>query len=359
MEEEKQVIELPENRVRRNYRGGKGIDLLRRKASASDGERPEEWIASLVEANNPGLDPIPGEGLTRLLSGRYLSALIDRDPAYYLGERFTKRGKRDFGFLVKILDSSMRLHIQAHPTAEFAKKYLNSDYGKLECYIILGSRKEVDPYIYLGFNEEISKDAWKHIIEEQDLDKMERLMVKVPVKTGEVWMIPGGVPHAIGEGITMVEVMEPSDLVVRCEFTREGIVVPEEARFMGKGLAFCLDIFDYRAYTPHEVKERFCITPETVRLDASVKIEHLIGPGQTNCFRIDRLTLQAGGTFTYKKPDTPQILIVLEGGLDVPGGDENRSFGRGESFLIPAGIGELPLSGIGGEAAVVAIISSN
>jgi len=34
--------------------------------------------------------------------------------------------------------------------------------------------------------------------------------------------IPGGILHAIGEGIFMVEIMEPSDLAVRFEFERAG-----------------------------------------------------------------------------------------------------------------------------------------
>ena len=65
-------------------------------------------------------------------------------------------------------------------------------------------------------------------MEKQDKARMDGCFEKIPVQVGEVWYIPGGMPHAIGEGITMLEIMEPSDLVVRCEFEREGIVVPGE-----------------------------------------------------------------------------------------------------------------------------------
>ena len=44
-------------------------------------------------------------------------------------------------------------------------------------------------------------------------------------------------------------------MVVRCEFEREGIVVPEDGRFMGRGLDFCLDIFDYTEYSKEEIME--------------------------------------------------------------------------------------------------------
>ena len=75
-------------------------------------------------------------------------------------------------------------------------------------------------------------------MEKQDKARMDGCFEKIPVQVGEVWYIPGGMPHAIGEGITMLEIMEPSDLVVRCEFEREGIVVPEDGRFMGRGWTF-------------------------------------------------------------------------------------------------------------------------
>ena len=37
---------------------------------------------------------------------------------------------------------------------------------------------------------------------------------KVPVKPGELWFVDGGIPHAIGAGCFMIELKEPSDLMV-------------------------------------------------------------------------------------------------------------------------------------------------
>ena len=69
------------------------------------------------------------------------------------------------------------------------------------------------------------------------------------------------IPELQQELRTMLEIMEPSDLVVRCEFEREGIVVPEDGRFMGRGLDFCLDIFDYTEYPKEEIMEKCRIEP--------------------------------------------------------------------------------------------------
>ena len=52
------LMKLPENRVRRNYTGGEGIDRLHGKARQADNNMPEEWVGSMVEASNPGMEPI-------------------------------------------------------------------------------------------------------------------------------------------------------------------------------------------------------------------------------------------------------------------------------------------------------------
>ena len=68
------LLELPANRTRRNYRGGLLLDQWRGSAPARDGDQPEDWIASTIEARNPGLDPIEHEGLAtvRIGTGNFL-----------------------------------------------------------------------------------------------------------------------------------------------------------------------------------------------------------------------------------------------------------------------------------------------
>ena len=141
--------------------------------------------------------------------------------------------------------SSMRLHLQAHPTREFARQHLGQSWGKLEAYVILSTRPGCEPFIRLGFQHPPTPEEWQRIVIEQDIAAMDACFEPVPVRPGQVWFVPGGLPHAIGGGLTVLEIMEPSDLVVRCEFEREGIVVPPSARFMGREPADALRIFDF------------------------------------------------------------------------------------------------------------------
>ena len=63
------LTQLSPNRVRRSYRGGLLLDQLEGAAAPQDGNRPEDWLASMVSAVNPGISVIPGEGLTYSQSG--------------------------------------------------------------------------------------------------------------------------------------------------------------------------------------------------------------------------------------------------------------------------------------------------
>lgn len=335
----KGLIRLPENRVRRNYMGGAGIDRLHGKEVQLDNNMPEEWIGSLVEAFNPGMEPVEHEGLAVIETEHGVQLLRDvvvADKEYYLGTAVHE--DEPLSFLLKILDSSMRLHVQAHPTTKFANEKMGRPYGKLECYYILHVREGIEPYIRLGFQHTPGKAAWKEIVERQDKERMDACFEKIPIHVGEVWYIPGGMPHAIGEGITMLEMMEPSDLVVRCEFEREGIVVPEDGRFMGKGLDFCLDIFDYTEYSRENVIEKCRIQPQLIEEQEAYKMVRLVDDKLTPCFFADKLevtdsvTLQHNGKFT--------LGVVCAGICMIEQRDEAISLKAGDSFVIAAGVKE-------------------
>jgi mannose-6-phosphate isomerase class I len=168
----KSLIHFTENRVRRNYCGGSGLDRFNGKLNCLDSDRPEDWIASTVFAENPGLAPIANEGLAKVSVDGVEQLFIDflaGDPGFYLGRKHVEKHGVNLGFLAKLLDSSMRLHVQAHPTAEFARKYLDSRFGKLECYYILGCREDVEPYIRFGFQHPPSPEEWTRIVFEQDI----------------------------------------------------------------------------------------------------------------------------------------------------------------------------------------------
>ena len=313
------------------------LDLWEGRPIGRDGDRPEDWVASTTRAVNPGLSPVPDEGLACVgIDERRITVaeLFAREPAHFLGADHVARVGTELGFLLKLLDSAMRLHVQAHPTKEFAREHLNSRWGKLETYVILAARPGTDATIRLGFQRAPSPEEWRRIVLDQDIDAMDACFDPVPVAPGEVWHIPGGLPHALGEGLLVLETMEPTDLVVRCEFEREGIVVPPPARFMQRDPDFALQIFDLTSVSVDEVRQRYRATPEVVTDDVGVRVEALIRPEHTDCFSIDRVSVSQPGAISK----TPQVHIgvVTVGAGEVRVRNESVRVRQGSRFLIPA-----------------------
>lgn len=263
-----------------------------------------------------------------------LSTTLATEPDYYLGSPHRESRGLELGFLAKLLDSSMRLHVQAHPTAAFAQRYLGSRYGKLETYVILALREGITPTLRLGFQHAPCREEWKRIILEQDIPAMDTLFTPIPLAVGEIWKVPGGMPHAIGEGVLMLEVMEPSDLVVRCEFERAGIVVPPQGRFMGRDLDFCLDIFDYHSYSTAEIQQRCRLAPRVLESTPTDTLEQLVGPEDTSCFGIQRLRLNTTQAFPRCGSITLALVTQGHGFLSYDGGQ--MPLRKASRLLLPA-----------------------
>ncbi|MEM7034083.1 MAG: class I mannose-6-phosphate isomerase [Chloroflexota bacterium] len=258
---------LPPNRVWRTYSGGKILDEIEGNANPKDSHFPEDWVGSATRAVNPGREDQIDEGIgvVQTVQGDTFSMtdFFAESPIDVLGQAHLDTYGAESKLLVKLLDSAMRLHIQAHPSVSWAQTHLNANSGKTEAWWILQTRTE-DAWVYIGFQQPPNQETWRRIVDEQDLAAMEACFDRIPVAPGDVLLIEGGVPHAIGPGIMMVEIQEPTDYVVRCEYAHGGLSLPESARTMGLGLDRVLDMFDYTAYPAETVKSHFGPKPRTL-----------------------------------------------------------------------------------------------
>lgn len=334
------LVELPQNRVWRSYPGGRMLDQLVGKDDPRDSHFPEDWIASVTQARNPG-QQLGHKGISRVrVNGQEWSFpdLIARDPDYFLGADHVARFGQQPMVLVKLLDSAERLQLQVHPTAEFARVHLGSNSGKAEAYYILDVRDDVEEaFVYLGFQRPPTRAELKRCIEEQDIAGMEGFFDKIAVKPGDTFFIPGGVPHAIGGGLFMVEIMEPSDLVVRMEFERAGYTLPESSRFMNRGLDFCLDIFDFEAKPESVVRRDNMFEPQ---LEASYgNAGHrfaLIGTETTPSFQVKKSVIKG---VVERREDTFFTGVVTAGSCVLKTEEAAIELDTYGKFFCPAGLG--------------------
>jgi mannose-6-phosphate isomerase len=111
--------------------------------------------------------------------------------------------------LVKYIFTSERLSIQVHPNdAQGRARGLPG--GKSECWLIL----DAEPGATLGMGTHEPLDA--QTLRAASLDgRIEQLMDWKPVQPGDFFYIPAGTVHAIGAGVTLVEVQQNVDVTYR------------------------------------------------------------------------------------------------------------------------------------------------
>lgn len=122
---------------------------------------------------------------------------------------FKFNNKIFFPLLIKLIDSNDSLSIQVHPSDDYALKHENS-LGKEEMWIILDSNP--NSYLYLGLNKDLTKEEFLNSVNNNTL--LDNLN-KVYVKKDDIFLVKPGTIHAIGKGITLLEIQESSFLTYR------------------------------------------------------------------------------------------------------------------------------------------------
>ncbi len=346
----------------RTYPGGRTLDALAGAASPTDSHLAEDWIASTTHAVNRGRENV-AEGISLVRVGRDttprdFAQLLASDAEYFLGAAHAQKFGAQPQLLVKFLDSGTRLHFQVHPTREFAQRVLGAPTGKTEAYHVLAMREveravpgalrgssaagtprstEDTGYIYVGFQRPPNPAQLRAWILAQDIAAIEACFDKIPVRPGDTFIIPGGTPHALGAGVFMVEIQEPSDLVIRFEFERAGYVLPEAARFMNRDIDFALTVFNFAPLTAVDLDARVRCRPRRLREFGSGSFQdELIGPAQTDCFRVRKTHLSGP---IVKDESTFAVAIVTAGNVTAEVGGETHRLRCFDKVFLPAGLG--------------------
>lgn len=109
--------------------------------------------------------------------------------------------------LVKYLFTSEKLSVQVHPSDADAQ---DGEHGKEECWLVLDAQPEAR--LAIGFKEELPPE----IIAEAARDgSIEDLLAWHDAAAGDVFHLPAGTVHAIGPGLSLVEVQQNSDTTFR------------------------------------------------------------------------------------------------------------------------------------------------
>ena len=265
-------------------------------------------------------------------SGRSLRGLMLSEREDILGNSRPAAGG-DFPLLVKLLQTSQPLSVQVHPDARAAECIGGGAEPKEECWYVLdaGERSE----IWLGLRPEV--DAASFAASAAGPEVLE-LLEAHPVRKDQFYAVPAGTVHAIGTGITLVEVQQNSDTTFRI-FDWGRTDASGEPRDTHLEEAF--QAIDYEQQVPGPTH------PDFGADDGVNRISRLL---EGDAFGVALLRVHEpmihdtfGRAWVY-------VVTAGRGRLTVPGaGEDEWQVSRGQTWLLPAAAGEHRFDSIGGE----------
>jgi mannose-6-phosphate isomerase len=321
-------LRLPPNQLHRFYRGGARIAELRGMPRQDD-QAPEDWVGSVTTTF--GSDE---EGLSRLEDGRLLAQALAAEPANFLGPAHAESRGADPALLVKLLDAGERLPVHFHPDRAFARERLGSPYGKSEAWIVVAAEGD-EPAVHLGLRDPVEADTLAGWVERQEISELLEALHRVPVAAGDTFFVPAGLLHAIGEGLLIVELQEPSDLSVLLEW--EGFELDGRAEgHLGLGFDSALSA----AGTDRLAPERLDVLSGGGHLEGDA-VERLFPREADAFFRAQRVRPKPSSTFDAEF----SIVVVLEGHGRLSTEDGDMALARGDTVLVPWAAGAVSIEG--------------
>lgn len=112
--------------------------------------------------------------------------------------------------LVKYIFTSEALSVQVHPSDAQTLAAGLGRQGKEECWLVIAA--EAGARLGIGFDRPIAAEAMRRAA----LDgSIEDAMTWFPVRPGDFFYIPANTVHAIGAGVSLIEVQQNSDITYR------------------------------------------------------------------------------------------------------------------------------------------------
>jgi len=320
---------LASNQFDHFYKGGYRIGALRHGPGGP--MRPEEWIGSMTTRFGE-----PTMGLSVLSDGMYLRDAVLANPEEWLGAEHVNTFGASTELLMKLLDPDQRLPVHYHPNRKFSKQHLALDHGKTEAWIILESPEGAE--VGLGFSKELTKPEVRTMVDARDSVGLLASLQKFKVKPGDTVFVPAGVPHAIGAGIFVLELQEPTDLSALLEWNDFAVDGVKDGH-LGLGFDTVLDALRYTPIEKDEASKLVFADRLFTNTDASVftdvanpyfRADYLTGKSSviTEGFSIF-LTLDGNGRISFENATAMEIE-------------------KGDAVLIPHSAGGWKLDGATG-----------
>ena len=256
------------------------------------------------------------------LAGASLGELARLDPEHWVGSRglAATSGRALFPLLVKLIDANADLSIQVHPD-DAAAAAADLGTGKTEAWHILDAQPGSG--LYLGLAPDANEDDFRDSCLRAD-GSAARYLRWIPAVPGQTLLVPAGTLHAIGAGILVYEIQQPSNVTFRLDDwgRRDERGEPRELHHEA----------GFTALDPASRPEP--IVPVLLS-PAAPRRELLVA---TRYFALERLAFAPGAAVSLAPCDSPQAVTCISGQARLTTADGQVSLRAGETAIIPANL---------------------
>lgn len=231
-----------------------------------------------------------------------------------------------FPLLIKLIDARDRLSVQVHPDDTYAHD-VEHDQGKTEMWYIVDAAEDAE--IIYGLAEGTDNAAFRRAFAD---GAVLNAVNRVKVRAGETYFIPSGLLHAIGDGCLIGEIQQNSDLTYRVyDYDRRGT----DGKLRELHVDKAMDVI--RPFSEEEIG--------AIRFSRAPRYE--IGECLAACpyFEVHRLTLDDNTVTLDVTGESFRHLLCIGGEGALVHDGVSYSVTRGDSFFLPAGMGECTLEG--------------
>ncbi|GAB6168327.1 class I mannose-6-phosphate isomerase [Clostridium carnis] len=229
----------------------------------------------------------------------------------------TKVSLEKLPLLIKLINSKEKLSVQVHPGDEYAAKH-EGDYGKTEAWYVMDAKPGA--CLIVG-TKNCTKEEFEVAIKSGEVEKY---LNKIEVKKGDCFLINSGLIHAICEGVIIAEIQQNSDVTYRVyDYGRPREIHVQKA----------LDVtnFDLQCENLHGEEKVF----NGYKKSLLCKNEY---------FGIEKYIIEKSAK---EESDKERFFMItcVDGDGTIDGENFSEKIKMGDSYLIPATLGQYEIKG--------------
>lgn len=263
------------------------------------------------------------DGMNTIIGGDFDGYSLE-DYIKKMGECVVSNKKQPFfPLLIKFIDAQDNLSVQVHPDDAYGLSHANS-LGKTEMWYIIDAKPGAQ--LVYGLKQGVTNNEFAQAIKD---GKVEEKLNYVNVKKGDVFFIPSGLVHAIGSGILLAEIQQNSNITYRVyDYNRIGKDGNPRELHVNDALNVIVNRND------DEI--------DKIRFSTNAKNDSTLACCEY--FNVEKHNIDGTSQFSTNA-ESFASLLCLEGNGEIVYNDTYFSISKGDSYFIPANLGDFSISG--------------